>query len=254
MKLTTVVAMTALISFLIFYGKYLTYSQAPATKLNSETQAASYYSLSKKNAISKSRNSSVRVLSVDMEKGMVSTSSATYFKYKSEYFILTTNHGLLGGCGSIQIEADGELFSCIEIIITNSNTDYAIMKVDEIKNRKALNFPNDTVRGLHRWSKTLTLLNEIVYTGYPNATGPLTIDGKIMGFDNNGLIYVDSYAWSGSSGSGVFDKNGKLLGYILAIDVGDNEYGTTVLENVMLVVPLHKIDWSVILMRGQKID
>ena len=185
---------------------------------------------------------------------MVSTSSATYFKYKSEYFILTTNHGLLGGCDSIQIEADGELFSCIEVIITNNATDYAIIMVDEIENRKALNFPRDTVRGLHRWSKTLTLLNEIVYTGYPNATGPLTIDGKIMGFDNDGLIYVDSYAWSGSSGSGVFNKNGKLLGYILAIDVGNNEYGTTVLENVMLVVPLYKIDWSVIFIRGVKND
>ena len=71
-----------------------------------------------------------------------------------------------------------------------------------------------------------------------------------MGFDPAGLIYVQSYAWSGSSGSGVFDNHGNLIGYIMAIDIGNTQYGTAILENVMLVVPIYKVDWSVVYKRG----
>ena len=69
---------------------------------------------------------------------------------------------------------------------------------------------------LSEWKKTLTILNHVVYTGYPNSIGPLTIQGSIMGFDPSGIMYIQSYAWSGSSGSGVFDQSGNLIGYILA--------------------------------------
>ena len=93
-------------------------------------------------------------------------------------------------------------------------------------------------------------MNHVVYTGYPNSIGPLTVQGNIMGFDPAGLIYVQSYAWSGSSGSGIFDQSGNLIGYILAIDVGQNEYGTAILENVMLVVPIYYVDWSVVTKRN----
>ena len=65
------------------------------------------------------------------------------------------------------------------------------------------------------------------------------------------LIYFNSYAWSGSSGSGVFDSRGKFVGYIVALDVGRTEYGMDVLENVILVVPHYRIDWSPIFRKGK---
>jgi hypothetical protein len=249
-KYGLIASFSALIVFLIFYGQMLTHSYPPQDELNATAASANYYSLTKKQAINRSRDSSVRVLSFDVIEGIVSTSSATYFKYKDEYFILTTNHGLLGNCDSVQIEADGELYNCEEIIAADLLVDYAIIRVGEVKNRKPIIFPQHTIRGIHKWNKSLTLLNEIVYTGYPNGIGPLTLGGKIMGFDSHGMIFVDSYAWSGSSGSGVFDRNGHLMGYILAIDVGNSEYGAAILENVMLVVPIYKVDWSVIFVRG----
>ena len=33
----------------------------------------------------------------------------------------------------------------------------------------------------------------------------------------------------------------------MAIDVGENELGVTVLENIVIVTPAYKIDWSVVL-------
>jgi hypothetical protein len=60
-------------------------------------------------------------------------------------------------------------------------------------------------------------LTLFIYTGYPNATGPLTIDGKIMGFVDMALYIVNTYAWSGASGSAVFDEKGNIIGIISAL-------------------------------------
>ena len=53
-----------------------------------------------------------------------------------------------------------------------------------------------------------------------------------------------SYAWQGSSGSGVFDENGKYIGYVVAIDIGKTEHGIQILQNVVLVVPAFNVDWT----------
>jgi len=75
-------------------------------------------------------------------------------------------------------------------------------------------------------------------------TGPLTIDGKIIGYMGGDFIYVKSYAWSGSSGGGVFSSSGKLIGYVLALDVGQTEFGIEVLENIVFVVPITVVRWD----------
>tara|TARA_B100001094_G_scaffold57870_1_gene53326 strand:+ start:905 stop:1678 length:774 start_codon:yes stop_codon:yes gene_type:complete len=240
---------TAFLTHLVFYGQFLN-SQTPANNLNSISKISENRTVSNKKSIKRSRLSSVRVMSFDMVNGMISTSSGTYFTHNGRNYVFTTSHGLLGGCVSIQIEIDGALFNCIEAIKIDKQNDYAILETEQIVGRKPIDFPKDFARNANNWKKSLTLLNKIVYTGYPNSLGPLTVTGSIMGFDPQGLIYVQSYAWSGSSGSGVFDQTGRLIGYIMAIDVGQNEYGTAILENVMIVVPIYKVDWAVILKRG----
>jgi len=70
------------------------------------------------------------------------------------------------------------------------------------------------------------------------------LDGKIIGYMSGDFIYVKSYAWSGSSGAGVFASNGKLIGYVLALDVGYTEYGIDVLENIVFVVPVTAVRWD----------
>ena len=96
------------------------------------------------------------------------------------------------------------------------------------------------------------MLGKLIYTGYPNTIGPVTLEGKVMGMSLDEFIYFNSYAWSGSSGSGVFNFDGKFVGYIVALDVGRTEYGYDVLENVILVTPNYKIDWSPLIKWGSK--
>jgi|TARA_B100000900_G_scaffold395848_1_gene394608 S1-C subfamily serine protease len=242
---------TAFLTHLVIYGQIIS-NQAPHKNLNRTSKISNVVTVSNKKVVKRSRLSSVRVLSLDVANGMISTSSGTYFTYKNTNYIITTSHGLLGGCDSVQIESAGELYDCIELVKVDKLNDYAILEVENILDRKAIIFPKNFVSSRNGWNKSLTLLNNVVYTGYPNSIGPLTIDGSIMGFDPQGLIYIQSYAWSGSSGSGVFDQSGKLIGYILAIDIGQNEYGTAILENVMIVVPIYKVDWSVIFERGKQ--
>ena len=62
-------------------------------------------------------------------------------------------------------------------------------------------------------------------------------------------MFLNSYAWTGSSGSGVFNSRGKLVGIIMALDVGTTQYGVDVLENLLIVVPVYQIDWLTALHR-----
>ena len=66
----------------------------------------------------------------------------------------------------------------------------------------------------------------------------------VAGANGTQFIYLDSYAWEGSSGAGVFDSKGKYIGYVVAIDVGSTDFGVQVLNNVVLVIPAFKIDWT----------
>ena len=92
----------------------------------------------------------------------------------------------------------------------------------------------------------MAIQTKIYYTGYPNGLGPFTIDGKVVGFDSSENIYIHSFAWPGSSGSGVFNEKGQMIGYTMAISVGATEYGIDVLEDIVIVVPLYKINWNML--------
>ena len=93
------------------------------------------------------------------------------------------------------------------------------------KSKKVSSFWSDTIF-VKAQKKMPKLLDKIFYTGYPNNTGPLTLGGRIAGFSDSGFIYIDSYAWTGSSGAGVFDQDGNLIGII---DVA-NEIGLTTIS------------------------
>lgn len=193
--------------------------------------------------VERSRQSAVRIMSADIAGEMVSSASGTYIKYGEKHYILTVNHAIVGPCILTKIVVDGYLYDCIRYVLSDHLTDYLIMEVQEIPNRIAVVVPG-LVPADSQWLNSLAILKEVVYTGYPNGLGPLTFRGTIVGHDGDSLFYIHSFAWAGSSGSGVFNSEGRLIGYILAINVGSTEYGFDVLEDVVIVVPLFNIDWE----------
>ncbi len=201
------------------------------------------YNISQKQAINRSTGSSVRILSMNAGMMAISSLSGTYITYRGEYFILTSAHGIVGDCSTIMIMHIEETITCERLVSIDREKDYAILKIPEMKSRKAIRIP----QALARWKKSYNLLDETYYTGYPNSIGPTTWTGTIAGFTGDYLI-LQSYAWSGSSGSGVFDERGELIGIIMALDVGQSEFGIEVLENFVIVVPVWNIDFATVLM------
>ena len=202
--------------------------------------------VSHQKAITRSSTSAVQVLSMGIfgEERAISASSGTYFSYDGKVFVLTAAHGLAGGCENTKIVADQVAYECIEMVTIDPNIDYAILRVHPILERLPIDIIKNTPRSskLHR---SMTLLSEVYYTGHPQMLGPLTFDGRIVGYGpDNDYLYIHSYAWSGSSGAGVFNAKGNLIGHILAISVAHSEHGYDVMEDLVIVVPINKINFS----------
>ena len=197
------------------------------------------YTISEKRAVHLSLDSVVRIFSISRDSIGLSSLTGTYFEYAGEYYVLTSAHGILGDCGRVIIVHMEEEVYCEKIAAIDKVTDYAVIKVQEMKTRKPLNLK----KTLPNIKNSYKLLDKVYYTGYPNSIGPTTWTGTIAGTSGDYLI-LQSYAWSGSSGSGVFDERGKLIGIVMALDVGKTAMGPQVLENFVIVVPIWRIDWQ----------
>ena len=228
---------------LAFYSALYDNQRSPHDAIIQEPPPSNYYHTSYKKAIKNSRSSAVRLLSLDIQSGMVSTFSGTYIKSYGNYFVVTVAHGIQGECEFTKIVYDQNVYECKKYIVVDELQDYAIIQINEIQDRHPIEIPKQLPRN-KEWKSALTLLNRVVYSGYPNSIGPLTISGKIAGLSGGEFIYLDSYAWQGSSGSGVFDSKGRFIGYIVAVDVGTTEFGIQILNNIVLVAPSYKINWE----------
>lgn len=251
MRLAQRIAILALkVFFVLVFCLFAGFSMYKNSQLSSKHQIQSSDNISNipgappARVIRMSRNSAVNIMSMS-ETGAVAASSGTYIRYGANYYILTVNHGIIGQCESTRILVGNEFYECIEIAARNRNVDYAILKIEEIEQLEPISIPRHLPRN-SEWDEALSIHTDTIYTGYPNTTGPLTIDGKIVGYSNTEDLFVHSYAWPGSSGSGVFNEQGRLIGYIMAVSLGYTEYGINVLEDIVIVVPIFKIDWSLI--------
>jgi S1-C subfamily serine protease len=195
-------------------------------------------------AIRISRNSAVNVMSVS-DDAHVSSASGTYLSMDGKYYILTVSHAIVGDCRSIRIIYDGVMRECLDIKLNDEIIDYAIIEIEQIPNRTPVPLPAQHIH-LGEWDQLLSIQRGIYYTGYPNGLGQLTIQGKIVGHDRSRNVFVHSFAWPGSSGSGVFSESGELIGVIVAISVGATDFGIDVLEDMVIVIPLYKINWDML--------
>lgn len=198
-----------------------------------------HYDINQKQAIRRSVNSSVRVVSMELLEGNISTLSGTYFTFRNKFYVLTSAHGVLSGCNGLMAFHVDQSSPCIRIIKLDKEADYVIFEIEEMEDRTPIKLP----AALANWKKSYNLLDKTFYTGYPNSIGPTTWTGNISGFTGDYLI-VQTYAWSGASGSGVFDERGELIGVIMALDVGTTEFGYQILNNFVIVVPVWQMDFG----------
>jgi len=207
---------------------------------------SSELSYKEKRAATVSRESAVRIISMSSDGSGLSSMSGTYLTALGRHYVLTVMHGIAGPCELTKVLVDDTYYSCVKYITVDTVHDYAIMEVETIPTRTPVSIILDTPSLRPSMTDKLSILSSVYYTGFPNTMGPFTVRGHIMGSDAFGSknLYILSYAWMGASGSGVFDDNSKLIGYVIALDVGRTEYGVQVLENVVMVGRSSNIDWT----------
>lgn len=210
--------------------------------LNISNSASSDLSFQERKTVNKTRQSVVALFSINYNTKEVSLSSGTYIKIFDRFYVATVRHGIMGDCSVTYIVKEQEMIPCKNIIFAKNNIDFALVEIDEIKNMKAVEIPRE-IPNKTTWNKRIEIMDTVYYTGFPNSTGPLTIRGYICGL-TDGMLLMHSYAWSGASGSGVFSKEGELIGFIIALEVGSSKYGQTPLESVVVVLPLYAIGLS----------
>lgn len=128
-----------------------------------------------------------------------------------------------------------------QVIFVDHDVDIAFLVVPELKTRTAVRFNPRKVYDERLIGTHLT------YTGFPSHHDLLTIRGYVAALEYN-MVITNMFGWFGSSGSGVYDQKGRLVGVVSGIDVGNIGFRLP-LESIVWVAPVSKIDLDVLKVR-----
>tara|TARA_R110000751_G_scaffold46421_5_gene104501 strand:+ start:509 stop:1282 length:774 start_codon:yes stop_codon:yes gene_type:complete len=163
--------------------------------------------------------------------------SGTYFRFKGHNIVITAAHLYAFG-PAFPLESEALIITPHEKIVgtlvyLDRITDIAIFKVPTLDSRSAANFKRTPVYEVGR---------NVVYSGFPGNNSLLTIPGALCGAGYGTDIAMSSFAWGGSSGSGVFDDNGKFVGVLVSIMIGPSPMGGQLIGSIVYVAPANLID------------
>ena len=247
-KVTLQMFLVMLIGFGISLGISISISESLRMPSSEELQSLGNISkdLNQKetSAIERSRHSILHVLSGYQDEPGLAKMSGTYVTHNNRFYVITAAHGIVGDCDRMFVAAGSDyVYDCIQYIIIDQKTDYAIIEIQQVPQRTPVKLAN-VLPSNREWKQELSILNDTFYTGYPNGLGPLTFKGSVAGVSDENYLYLHSYAWPGSSGAGVFSYDGNLIGILIAVNVGFTAAGYDVLEDLVIVTPLFMIDWD----------
>jgi S1-C subfamily serine protease len=191
------------------------------------------------------RNAAVEVITAS------GRGSGTLFEIGGQHLVFTAAH-VINDMPVVSIAGrNGEMVFGTTILIA-TDVDMAIILVPKMNSREPMEFKQRSKRDIDELVGT-----EVTYTGFPSHHDLLTIDG-IIASEEDGNLVMHSYAWPGSSGSGVFDMRGNFLGVVRAVDVGVWSYQVPpqLVEDIVWIAPAWDINKKEIKrhlrMRGQQ--
>ena len=192
-----------------------------------------------------SRNAAVRV-QLDYGWTMIQ-GSGTYFKWKGERMVVTAAHLFAFG-GDRVLESEAFITTPQEkvlgkLVYIDKQVDIAVFAVPSLPSRRAASF--------HR-ADGYEIGETAIYSGFPGPNKLLTFDGTLSGEGYGTDIAMHSFAWPGSSGSGVFNEKGEFVGVVVAIMVGGGPGGPQLIGSVVYVAPSALIDSSYLLSNLRK--
>jgi S1-C subfamily serine protease len=152
--------------------------------------------------------------------------TGTYLTYKDNAYIITAAHVIQDADFSGVIH-NKEIY-WVEPLIVFTDRDIAILRVATIPNKESVDLKKVKV------AKKIEIGDRLVYTGYPNLTGPLTIFGTVAGYSGETSVILQSYAWGGASGSLILNEKGELVGILSGIELAHTDLGRV--ENETIVI------------------
>ena len=180
-----------------------------------------------------SRDATVEVHS--LRQNGTGLGTGTVYKYKGQIIVLTAAH-VLGSVDNMAMISTGFEKVVAKVVYFDKEADLAVLVIPEITSVEPMKF-----RPIKKDS--LRVGQDLVYSGYPNVSTLLTIRGYVSGFYSKDYIAIHSYGWSGASGSSIFTTNGRLVGVLMAIDVGEGLFGMpNIIEDIVVVVPIWRLD------------
>jgi len=192
-----------------------------------------------------SRSSAVRV---QIEYGGATVyGSGTYVKWKGNHMVVTAAHLFAFGGGTVNrdeavITSPSEkVFG--ELVYIDEYVDIAVFAIPALKSRNPAKFNR---------ARSFEIGDPVVYSGFPGPNQLLTFDGTLSGAGFGTDITIHSFAWPGSSGSGVYNSKGELLGVVVAIMVGGGPSGSQLIGSVIYVAPATLIDSAQLLQNLDK--
>ena len=247
LKIILQVVSVALLGFAISLGIHISVSESirmpTASEMGSLDNVSGDLDSKEARSVDLSRQSIVQILTTTEKRSGFSKMSGTYVTYGDRFYVITAAHGVHGECEYFFAATSSDIYECIRYILINQAIDYAIVEVEEIPDREPVELAQ-AIPSNSEWRQETSALNEVFYTGYPNGLGPLTFRGSVAGMSEHNYILLHSYAWPGSSGSGVFSYDGNMIGIVIALNVGFTPAGYDVLEDLVIVTPLFMIDWD----------
>jgi len=247
-KLFSQMLLVVLLSFCISLGIYISVQESIRAPTQAEMAALDNISnnldSSESYSVNLSRQSILQVLSGSEKRTGFAKMSGTYVTFNDRYYVITAAHGVRGDCERFFVATDDDsVYDCVRYVLINKNVDYAIVEIEQVSERTPVEL-DEILPSNREWKQETAALNEVFYTGYPNGLGPLSFRGSVAGMSEHNYILLHSYAWPGSSGSGVFSYNGNMIGIVIALNVGLGPAGYDVLEDLVIVTPLFMIDWD----------
>lgn len=182
-----------------------------------------------------SRQSAVRV-QIDYG-GMTVYGSGTYVKWKGHDMVVTAAHLFAFGKGTV-LKDEAIITSPSEkvfgkLVYVDEIVDIAVFAVPTLKSRKANRFNR---------ASSFQIGEKLIYSGFPGPNQLLTFEGEMSGEAYGTDIAMHSFAWPGSSGSGVYNTKGELVGVVVSIMVGGGPTGRQLIGSVVYVAPASLID------------
>ena len=230
-------AMSLAVSFLFIIGASCTGPlefELPSPPAETSDQLTFREAFDRLNNVSqRARAAAVKV--VNIGDGFSAQGSGTIFKVDGQYIVITAAH-VVRDAESVIITTPDGLGYFGTPLVTDHALDYAILLVPEIASRTPLR-----LRPLQE--QQFRVGAHVTYTGFPNGHNLLSISGELSGRARGEHLIMHSYAWPGSSGSCVFDNQGRLVGVLRAVDVG-TAILPQIIEDIVWIVPAWRINYD----------